>query len=88
MTGKSPGRGAYSEPYRRRAACSGQGDSMEERGFDSNAEGGGGIWKARMEGRTQSKCEVYNFIPKIQKKVNSEDGLLLEPVKKWVQQDG
>lgn len=61
---------------------------MEERGFDSSAEGGRGIWKARMEGRTHSKREVYNFIPKVQKKVNSEDGPLLEPVKRWVQQDG
>lgn len=51
-------------------------------GFDSSAEGGRGIWKARMEGRTQSKSEVYNFILKVQKKVNSEDGPLLAPVKR------
>lgn len=63
-------------------------ETLEETGFDPSAEGGGGIRKARMEGRTCSKLEVYNFVNKVQRKTSSEDGPLLEPVKRWVQQTG
>ena len=51
---QSPRVCAAQEHDRRRAAC-GQGDSVEEMAFDPSAEGGRGIWKAWMEGRTNCK---------------------------------
>lgn len=65
--------------------CGDQGDSVEEKGLDLSAEGGGGIRKARMEGRTPSTSEVYK--PRCRgRKAPKILGPPLGPMKGWVQQ--